>query len=59
MILYNGVLFLAALNLAVNATLGLTILLQCPWRHWPFPVARLDRWLAKQQPNTTEKGDSA
>lgn len=56
MILYNGVLLLAALNLAANAALGLTILLQYPWPYWLFPVTRPDRWLDKQQPITTEKG---
>jgi hypothetical protein len=58
MILYNGVLLLAAVNLAVNAALGLTILLHGPWRCWPFSVGRPDRWLDRQQPNTTEKGET-
>jgi hypothetical protein len=55
-ILYNGVLLFAAMNLAVNAAIGFTILLQYPWRYWPFPATRPDRWLDKQQPITTEKG---
>lgn len=55
MILHNAVLLLAAINLAVNAALGLTILLQSP-PYWLFPVARPDRWLDKRQPITTKKG---
>ena len=56
MILYNGVLLLAALNLAVNAALGLTILLRYPWPIWPVRTARRDRWYEKPHLKTSTKG---
>lgn len=58
MILCNSVLLLAAVNLAVNAALGLTILLGCPHAVWPIPVMRPDRWYEKRHPKTTEKGET-
>lgn len=38
----TGILMLAGLNLVVNSTLGLMILLRRPYGVWPRPVARPD-----------------
>jgi hypothetical protein len=47
MSLQNGVLLLAALNLALNAALGLVILLRYPWPVWPIPIGYPDHLAAE------------
>ena len=59
LILHNGVLLLAALNLAVNAALGLTILLRCPHPVLPIPAMRPDRWYEKPDLKMTKKGQTS
>ena len=58
LILHNGVLLLAALNLAVNAALGVTILLRYPWPIWPVRTLRLDSGYEKPELKTTTKGET-
>ena len=55
MILQNGVLLLAALNLALNAALGLVILLRYPWPVWPIPMRDPDHLREKPDLKTTEE----
>jgi hypothetical protein len=57
-ILHNGVLFLAALNLALNAALSLVILLRYPWPVWPVPIRYPDHLRKKPDLRTTEKGET-
>jgi len=47
LMLHGGILVLSAINLAVNAALGMTILLHCPHITWPFPIKKPD-WLQKK-----------
>jgi len=56
MILHNGVLLLAALNLAVNAALGVTILVHYPWSTKPIRMARQDGGYEKPNLKTSTKG---
>ncbi len=58
-ILHNGVLFLAALNLALNAALGLVILLRYPWPVWPIPIRYPDHLREKHNLKSTEKGETS
>jgi len=58
MILHNGILLLAAFNLAVNAALGLVILLHCPYSVWRIPAIRPDRGHEDPDINTTTKGET-
>jgi len=57
-ILHNGVLLLAALNLAVNAALGLVVLLHCPYRVWPISAKRPERGHDEPDLKTTTKGET-
>jgi hypothetical protein len=57
--LQNGVLLLAALNLALNAALGLVILLRYPWPVWPIPIRYPDHLREKPDLKTTEKGETS
>jgi hypothetical protein len=59
LILHNGVLLLAALNLAVNAALGLVVLLHYPYSVRPIPARRFDRGYEKPDLKTTEKGETS
>ena len=54
--LHNGFLLLAALNLAVNAALGLVVLLHCRRPLWPVPAKRPDRGREEPEPKTATKG---
>lgn len=58
MILHNGVLLLAALNLAVNAALGLVVLLHGPYRVWPVPAKRPERGHQEPDLKTKTKGET-
>ncbi len=59
MILYNSVLLLAALNLAVNAVVGLLVLLRYPWPVWPIPIKHPDHLRHRLELRATEKGETA
>ena len=56
---YGGILMLAALNLAVNAVLGLIILLHCPYFVWPTTIKRPECFREKPDLNATEKGETS
>jgi hypothetical protein len=58
MILQNGVMLLAALNLALNAALSLVILLRYPWPVWPVPIRYPDHLREKPDRKSTEKGET-
>ena len=55
---YGGILMLAALNLAVNATVGLMILLHCPHFVWPITIKRPECLRDKPDLKTQEKGET-
>jgi hypothetical protein len=59
MILQNGDLLLAALNLALNAALGLVILLRYSWPVWPVPIRYPDHLREKPDLRTTGKGETS
>jgi hypothetical protein len=59
MILQNGILLLAAFNLALNAALGLVILLRYPWPVWHIPIRYPDHLREKPDLRTTEKGETS
>jgi hypothetical protein len=55
-ILHNGVLLLAALNLAINAALGVTILVHYARSTRPIRIARQDGGYEKPNLETSTKG---
>jgi len=58
LMLHGGILVLSAINLAVNAALGMMILLHCPHVTWPFSIKRPD-WLQKKLDlKSEEKGET-
>jgi hypothetical protein len=59
LILNGGIVMLAALNLAVNAAVGLMILLRCPHVMWPITIRRPDRWYEESDRKSTEKGETS
>jgi hypothetical protein len=56
---YGSILMLAALNLAVNAAVGLLILLHCPYFVWPTTIKRPECLRDKPDLKTKEKGDKS
>ena len=56
---YGGILMLAALNLVVNAAVGLMILLHCPYFVWPRTIKRPECLRQKPDLNATEEGDTS
>jgi hypothetical protein len=58
LILHNGVLLLVALNLAVNAAIGLVILVNYPWPVRPITARRSDRGYEKPDLKTKRKGET-
>jgi len=58
LILHGGILALAVMNLAVNAALGVMILLHCPHVTWPFPIKRPDWLQRKLDLKSEEKGET-
>jgi hypothetical protein len=60
MVIFNGgIALLMALNLAVNATVGLMLLLDCPHVMWPLPIKRPDCLHEKPDLKAEEKGDKS
>jgi len=58
-ILNGGMALLMALNLAVNAAVGLMILLRCPHVMWPLPIKRPECLREKPDLKAEEKGDKS
>jgi hypothetical protein len=59
MILQNGVLILAAVNLVLNVALSLMILLRCPHVMWRTTIRHPEHLREKPDLRTTEKGETS